>query len=90
MDKVKFNVKNANEMVEFYILEQARMNGIDYILVTVEEKGDSDAFILKNVAEGTSDDPQGEAIYEMVEAQEELEYMSKIFSEMLEDVDFIS
>ncbi len=71
------------EALEFYVLEQTRINGVSYLLVTEEEDGDCDAFILKDL----SQDQDEEARYEMVESEEELGYISKIFSEILEDVD---
>lgn len=83
MEKVTFRAPDSEESVEFYVVEQTRMNGIDYLLVTVEEDGDSDAFILKDVSTKEEED----SMYEIVESEEELEYMSKIFAEMLEDVD---
>lgn len=83
MEKVTFRAPDGGESVEFYVVEQTRMNGMDYLLVTVEEDGDSDAFILKDVSTKEEED----SMYEIVESEEELEYMSKIFAEMLEDVD---
>ena len=54
------------------------------VLVAEEEEGDCDAFILKEVSQGDS----GDSMYEMVESEEELEYLSRIFEEILDDVDF--
>ena len=83
MEKIIFQVPDSEEKAEFYVIEQTRINGQNYILVTEEEDGDSDAYILKD----TSRDEDAEATYEMVESDEELEYMSKIFASILEDVD---
>ena len=83
MEKIMFNVPDSDETVEFYVLEQTKINGINYILVTEEEDGDSDAYIMKDI----SAENEAEADYVMVEDDEELEYMSKIFASMLEDVD---
>ncbi|WP_075720186.1 DUF1292 domain-containing protein [Roseburia sp. 499] len=83
MEKVTFRAPDSEESVEFYVVEQTKINGMDYLLVSVEEDGDSDAFILKDV----SQENEEESVYEMVESEEELEYMSKIFAEILEDVD---
>ena len=66
------------------MIEQTRINGADYLLVAEEEEGDCDAFILKDVSQEKGED----AMYEMVESEEELEYLSKIFEEMLDDVGF--
>ena len=47
MEKVNFTDPDTNESAEFYVLEQTTIRGINYLLVTVDEEGDSDAFILK-------------------------------------------
>ncbi len=83
MEKITFLSPQDGEALEFYVLEQTRINGVSYLLVTEEEDGDCDAFILKDL----SQDQDEEARYEMVESEEELGYISKIFSEILEDVD---
>ena len=78
MEKVIFQSPQDGEALECYIIEQTRINGVDYLLVTEEEEGDCEAFILKDLSEKEEE----EAMYEMVE------YISRIFSEILEDVDF--
>lgn len=83
MEKVVFQSPEDGEAVEFYVVEQTRINGMNYLLVAEEEDGDCDAFILKDVSQETEE----EAVYEMVESEEELEYISRIFAEILEDVD---
>ena len=84
MEKVNFQSSQDGEALEFYVIEQTRINGVNYLLVTEEEEGDCDAFILKDL----SRENEEEAMYEMVESEEELEYISRIFGEMLEDIDF--
>lgn len=83
MEKVVFQSPEDGEIIEFFVIEQTRINGMNYLLVAEEEDGDCDAFILKDVSQETDKD----AMYEMVESEEELEYMSRIFAEILEDVD---
>ncbi len=85
MEKVKFQSPQDGEALEFYVMEETRINGMDYLLVTEEEEGDCEAFILKRL----SQEEEEEAVYEMVEAEEELEYISKVFAEILEDVDIV-
>ena len=70
--------------MEFYVLEQTRLAGRDYILVTEsldEEEGE--ALILKAVS--APEDP--EALYETVDDEQELDAVASIFADMLEDVD---
>lgn len=81
MEKIEFKIDD--ETVEFYIIEETKINNINYILVTEQEEGDAEAFILKDMSE-TEDE---EAIYEIVEDDEELGYVSNIFSEILDDID---
>ena len=85
MEKIKFTFADTDEAAEFFVLEQTRINGMNYILVTKsdDEEEDAEAFILKDL----SADGEQEALYEIVEDDEELEAVSKIFGEMLEDVD---
>lgn len=85
MEKINF-VTDDNEEVEFYIIEETSVNGYNYILVTDsqdEDDEEAEAYILKDV----SDSADPEAAYEFVEDDEELEGVSKIFAELLEDID---
>ena len=83
MEKVNFTDPDTNESAEFYVLEQTTIRGNNYLLVTVDEEGDSDAFILKE----TQNEDDHNTIYEMVEDDKELEALAKIFAELMEDVD---
>lgn len=87
MEKIWFQT-DEDQSVEFFVLEETRVNGINYLLVTdidIEEDDDSEseAYILKD----TSAAEESEAVYQMVEADDELKYVSKIFAELLDDVD---
>lgn len=81
MEKIKFEFED--ESVEFFVLEETKINGINYILVTEEEEGDAEAYILKDLSAAEDE----EALYEFVEDEEEMEYVSKIFAEILDDVE---
>ena len=83
-NKVTFTADD-NEKAEFYILEQTQLNGVTYLLVTDsdEEEDETTAYILKD----TSADEDESAFYELVEDEEELALIAKIFEELLEDVD---
>ena len=72
----------SKEQIEFYVLEETQINGNKYLFVTEEEDGDSDAYILKEVA-----DENEEIIYEMVEDEKELAALGKVFAELIEDAD---
>ena len=82
MDKITF-ITDMGEKVEFYVEEQTRVNGVDYILVSDSMEEEANAYILKDL----SADTDLEADYVMVEDEVELEAISKVFSQMMDDVD---
>lgn len=85
MEKITF-MPDGGEAVEFYVLEQTTLGGVNYILVTdAQEEEDGEAYILKAV----SDAEDGEQIYSIVEDDDELAAVSGVFESMLDDVDLI-
>lgn len=83
-EKISFVIDDTNEKVEFYVVEETRINNINYLLVTENDSDEeADAYILKD----TSKAEDTEAIYEIVEDDDELEYVSRIFAEILDDID---
>mgnify|MGYP002509961562 FL=1 len=81
MEKIKFTL-DTQESVEFYVLEQTRLSGNQYILVTDAEEGDGDALILKEISLKNAD----EKIYEIVEEDTELSAVAAVFETLLEDI----
>lgn len=84
MDKVSFFLKDSEKSVDFFVLEQTRVGGVNYILVTDTEKGDAEALILKDLSGSESE----ESLYEVVSEDTELTAIAKVFEEILEDVEF--
>ena len=82
VEKIKFS-QQGSEPVEFYVLEQTKVNGVSYILVTDSEEDDAECLILKDI----SGDQSAESVYEIVEDDVELTAISKVFEELLEDVE---
>ncbi|WP_087175226.1 DUF1292 domain-containing protein [Lachnoclostridium sp. An118] len=82
MEKIKFRSDGA-ETAEFFVLEQTTINGTSYILVTDSEEGDAECLILKDRSEAEDT----ESIYEIVEDDTELSAVSKVFEELLEDIE---
>lgn len=84
MEKITCLTDN-DEPVVFFVLEQTRINGKNYLLVTdVEDtEADADAYILRD----DSEDADAQSAYVIVDDDNELEYVSQIFAELLEDVD---
>ena len=83
MEKIIFMSDEFGEEVEFFVLEQTKVNGVSYILVTDSEDDDAECLILKD----TSGAEDAESVYEIVEDDVELTALLKIFEELLEDVD---
>ncbi len=82
MEKIVFTPE-GEEPVQFCVLEQTRLGGIDYILVTDSEEGDGEALILRDMS--AVDDK--EAVYEIVTEDEELNAVAAVFENMLEDIE---
>lgn len=70
------------EEADFFVLEQTKVNGVNYILVTDSEE-DAECMILKD----TADESSTESIYQIVDDDVELTAILKVFEELLEDVD---
>ncbi len=83
MEKITFTLEDTKEEVEFFVLEETRLNGRDYILVTDSERGDGEALILKDL----SLDEDNDAVYEIVEDDQELQGVLGVFEQLLEDVE---
>ncbi len=83
MEKLIFTFEDTNEEVEFFVLEQTKVNGNTYILVTDSEEDEAECLILKD----TSAQEDVESVYEIVEDDVELSGVLKVFEELLEDVD---
>ena len=79
VESITFKDENNNDQ-DFYVVEQTRMNGINYLLVADSPEGDAEALILKDI----SDESEQEAEYVPVEDEVLLEALMKIFSELLE------
>lgn len=80
-EKIVFETDEGE--VLFYVLEETRVAGVNYLLVTDSEEEEADCYILKDV----SAENETEAVYEMVEDDATLEALAKIFGELLENTD---
>ncbi|MCM1551171.1 MAG: DUF1292 domain-containing protein [Butyrivibrio sp.] len=84
LEKITFNA-GGEDAVDFYVLEQTRIGGHNYILVTDCEERDGEALILKDMSE----DGESESLFAIVSDEQELNAVSEIFANMMEDVDFV-
>ena len=84
MEKLVF-VDEDGTSVEFYVEEQTRINGRSYLLVTdaADDSDEPEAYILKDMSQETAQ----EAEYVIVDDDVELEGVSRVFEQMLENVD---
>lgn len=81
MEKIIFTHQDTGEEVEFFILEETRVGGTGYILVTDSTESEAECFIFRNEGETEED-----AIYVPVEDETELVAVGKVFAELMEDV----
>lgn len=83
MEKIKFEAEDGSE-IAFYVEEQTRVNGTDYLLVADSDEDEANAYILKDISADT--DPDAE--YVMVEDDVEFDAIADVFAGMMDDVDF--
>ena len=81
-EKVVFKSEDG-ENLEFHIVEKTTINNIRYILAT-DVMDDEVAYILK---ETFSDSAKEESVFEFVEDERELDAISKVFEQLLDDID---
>lgn len=82
-EKLLFTFGEPDETVEFFVLEQTKLNGKSYLLVADSEDDDAECLILKD----NSAPEDTDSVYEIVEDDTELQAVLKVFEELLEDVD---
>ena len=82
MEKITF-VTEDGESVEFYVVEQTRISGVNYLLVADQEEGDGNALILKD----TSGDEDTESVYTIVSDDDELNAVADIFTSLLDEIE---
>ena len=73
------------EKVDFYVLEETRISGMNYLLVTdaPDDADEGECYILKDRSKAEEE----EAVYEFVEDDDELDYLYRIYTELTEDMD---
>lgn len=83
MQSINF-ITDEGEEILFYIIEQTTLAGKDFLLVTDSDTQEDEAqvYIMQEIS--NQDD---QTIYEFVEDEAQLEALSKVFEELLDDVD---
>ena len=84
LEKITFH-EDGEKPVDFYVLEQTRIGGVNYILVTDVEEGDGDALILTDM----SGDGEEESVFAIVSDDEELSAVAGVFQNMMDDIEFM-
>ncbi|WP_274970816.1 DUF1292 domain-containing protein [Lachnoanaerobaculum orale] len=84
-DTVSF-LSEDGENIKLSVLEETKINGISYILVTDSFEGeDGECYIMKDISNGDSED----ANYIFVEDENELDVVFEIFEKMMDDIDIV-
>ena len=83
MEEKKITLVDDEQTIEFYVLEETKLNGRNYLLVTDAEDDEAEAecYILKDM----SDEGDADALYEFVEDESELEAIWKVFEALLDE-----
>ena len=83
MQSINF-ITDEGEEIPFYIIEQTTLAGKDFLLVTDSDTDEDEAevYIMQKIS-----DQEDQTVYEFVEDEAQLEALSKVFAELLDDVD---
>ena len=83
MQSINF-ITDEGEEIPFYIIEQTTLAGKDFLLVTDSDTDEDEAvvYIMQEIS-----DQEDQTVYEFVEDEAQLEALSKVFAELLDDVD---
>lgn len=78
---IGFKLEGSDEETQFYVLEQITLNGRSYLLVADSDEDEAEALILKELRLDQED-----VIYEVIEDETELDYVSDFFEAIYEDL----
>ncbi|MEG1292724.1 MAG: DUF1292 domain-containing protein [Clostridium sp.] len=81
-NKITLHTDDGDKL-DLYVLEETTINGENYLFVSDSEEEDGACYLLKD----KSKPEDAEAAYEFVDDDDEMEYLSKIFAELLGDTD---
>ena len=81
MEQIILTADSGDEL-KVFVLEETQLSGIKYLLVCDSDSDDEDsnAFILKEVADENSD-----VVYEILEDDVEFDAVAKLFEELIGD-----
>ena len=82
-EKIVFDTDDEGS-VEFYVLEQTMLGGVNYLLVTDDVDSEEGGFLVLK----ESGKSEGDFVsYDIVEDENEINSVIKIFDELLDDFD---
>lgn len=83
MDEKKIVLVDEEQTLEFSVLEETKLNGRNYLLVTdaEDDEAEADCYVLKDMSEEGDED----ALYEFVEDENELEAIWKVFEALMDE-----
>ena len=83
MEEKKIILVDDEQTLEFFVLEETKLNGKNYLLVTdaEDDEAEADCYVLKDMSEEGDDD----AVYEFVEDENELEAIWKVFEALMDE-----
>lgn len=77
---------DEGEKIEFFVIEEAKLNGTSYLLVSETEDDEAMAYIMKQIVR----DGEKDAVYEFVEDEKEIDAVAGLLEELLDgDVELI-
>lgn len=77
---------DEGEKIEFFVIEEAKLNGTSYLLVSETEDDEAMAYIMKQIVR----DGEKDAVYEFVEDEREIDAVAGLLEELLDgDVELI-
>jgi len=85
LEKIVFTTEDGD--VECFILDETRINEKNYILVTDSKDPENDEEMEVMILKEESVDENGEATYDFIDDDKELEVVAKLFEESLGDID---
>ena len=82
MEKVQFIPEGEERPVDFFVVEEAKLGGRQYLLVTDSEDGDGEALILRTDPDNSDPD----SMFEIVEDERELSAVLLLMRDSLEEL----
>jgi uncharacterized protein YrzB (UPF0473 family) len=80
LEQITF-LDDEDQEVKLYVLGETAVGGVNYLLVSESDDEDAECYIFKEVRVSDTE----EVSYEPVEDDRELEYIGRIFQELLDE-----